>query len=126
MKFEDFLDELRQDPEYVAAEEELRPLFEIANAVLRLRLAKGWSQSELARRAGTRQANISKLENGMADPTLSFLRRVAQALETDLTICFSAQQSHLPEEQEKRSRRQKMNLEASTLIVTQSRLEAKE
>jgi len=86
MKHEDFLKELRQDPEYVAAEEELKPIFDIADEVLRLRLAKGWSQSELARRAGTRQANISKLENGLGNPTLDFLRRVAKALGTDLTI----------------------------------------
>lgn len=92
MRHEDFLKELRQDPEYVAAEEELRPLIEIANAVLRLRLAKGWSQSELARRAGTKQANISKLENGMANPTLSFLRKVAQALETDLIVRLGPEQ----------------------------------
>lgn len=86
MKHEDFLKELRQDPEYVAAAEELKPIFDIADEVLRLRLAKGWSQSELARRAGTKQANISKLENGLGNPTLGFLRRVAKALDTDLTI----------------------------------------
>jgi len=88
MKHEDFLKELRQDPEYVAAEAELKPILDIANAVLRLRLAKGWSQSELARRAGTKQANISKLENGLGNPTLDFLRRVAKALDTDLSIQF--------------------------------------
>ena len=86
MRHEDVLQRLRQDPDYVAAEEELRPLLDIANAVLRLRLAKGWSQSELARRVGTQQANISKLENGLANPTVDFLRRVAEALETDLTV----------------------------------------
>ena len=86
MKHEAILERLRQDPEYIAAEEELRPLLDIAEAVLRLRLAKGWSQSELARRVGTKQANISKLENGLANPTLDFLRRVAQALGTDLSI----------------------------------------
>jgi len=96
MKFEDFLNELRQDPDYVAAEEERRPFWEIANAVLRLRLAKGWSQSELARRAGTKQANISKLENGLANPTVDFLRRVAQALETELTVRIGPEQPAQP------------------------------
>ena len=61
---------------------------EIADEVLRLRLAKGWSQSELARRVGTKQANISKLENGLGNPTLDFLRRVAKALDTDLSVRF--------------------------------------
>lgn len=92
MKHEDVLKRLRQDAEYVKAEEELRPLLDIADTVLRLRMAKGWSQSELARRVGTKQANISKLENGLANPTIDFLRRVAQALETDLTIRLDSEQ----------------------------------
>ncbi len=88
MRHEDLLKELRQDPEYIAAEAELRPILDIADAVLRLRLAKGWSQAELARRVGTKQANISKLENGLANPTVDFLRRVAKALETDFSVHF--------------------------------------
>lgn len=93
MRHKDVLHRLRQDPDYVAAEVDLAPLLDVANAVLRLRLAKGWSQSELARRAGTRQANISKLENGLANPTVDFLRRVAEALETDLTVHLGPAQS---------------------------------
>lgn len=92
MKHEDFLKELRQDAEYIAAEEDLNPLMDIADDVLRLRLEKGWSQSELARRVGTRQANISKLENGLGNPTLGFLKKVAQALETELNIHIGAEQ----------------------------------
>ncbi|MDY0020813.1 MAG: helix-turn-helix transcriptional regulator [Anaerolineae bacterium] len=86
MKFEEFRSELRQNPEYVAAEKEREPFWNIANEVLRLRLEKGWSQSELARQAGTKQANISKLENGLANPTLEFLQKVATALGVDLTV----------------------------------------
>jgi|GEM_PF-282749 len=96
MRHEDVLHRLRQDPDYVAAEKELAPLLDIADAVLRLRLAKGWSQSELARRADTRQANISKLENGLANPTVDFLRRVAQALETELTVQLGSEHPAQP------------------------------
>jgi len=94
MKHADFLKELRQDPEYITAEAELQPLLDIADAVLRLRLAKGWSQAELARRVGTKQANISKLENGLANPTVDFLRRVAKALEADFNVHFGPQAPH--------------------------------
>lgn len=96
MKHEDFLKELRENPEYVEVEEELKPILDIANDVLRLRLEKGWSQSELARRTGTRQANISKLENGLGNPTLAFLRKVARALETDLNVRIGAEQRPEP------------------------------
>ena len=86
MKHEVLLDKLRQDPAYVASEEELRPLLDLAGDVLRLRLERGWSQSELARRAGTKRANISRLEDGLGNPTIGFLQRVAQVLGTALTV----------------------------------------
>ena len=93
MKFEDLAQELRQEPEYVAAEEELRPQLELANDVLRLRLAKGWSQTELARRVNTKQANISRLENGLANPTVGFLRKVGRALGVDLVVRFTPEKT---------------------------------
>ena len=94
MKFEDLAQELRQEPEYVAAEEELQPQLELANDVLRLRLAKGWSQTELARRANTKQANISRLENGLANPTVGFLRKVGRALGVDLVVRLKSEKIH--------------------------------
>ncbi len=91
MKHKDVLERLREDRDYVEAEEELRPILDLAADVVRLRLERGWSQAELARRAGTRQANISRLENGMGNPTLSFLQKVARALDTELTIHLGAE-----------------------------------
>jgi transcriptional regulator with XRE-family HTH domain len=92
MKLEEYRKELQQDPEYVAAEQELKPFFDLADDVLDLRLEKGWSQSELARRIGTRQANISRIESGLANPTLKFLQKLAQALDTELVIRLQPQQ----------------------------------
>ncbi len=86
MKFEEYLAKQKDDPEYVAAEKDLKPLLDIANDVLALRLEKEWSQSELARRMGTQQSNISRIENGLANPTIEFLQRLAKALDTDLII----------------------------------------
>lgn len=44
------------------------------------RRAHGLSQSELAIRAGTRQATISRIENGHEDPTVRRLDQVLTAL----------------------------------------------
>ncbi len=44
------------------------------------------SQRELADRMGTKQANISRLENGNANPSLDFLKRLAKALGKKLEI----------------------------------------
>ena len=88
MKFRDHLNNLRNDPEYAAAEEELRAILDIANDVLRLRLEKGWSQADLAERVGTKQANISRLENGLANPSMEFLQKIAKAFDMGLVIRF--------------------------------------
>jgi transcriptional regulator with XRE-family HTH domain len=93
MKFENYLSKQQDDTEYVAAEQELEPFLDIANAVLRQRLAKGWSQAELAKRAGTKQANISHIENGLANPTIAFLQKLARALGTELQVSLKAKES---------------------------------
>lgn len=46
-----------------------------------LRLAKGLSQDELAAQAGMHRTHPTKLENGLIDPRLSTLRRVADVLQ---------------------------------------------
>lgn len=49
-----------------------------------LRRARGWSQTELARRAGVRQATVSHLESGAAAKlSLEVLERLADALQVD-------------------------------------------
>jgi DNA-binding Xre family transcriptional regulator len=45
------------------------------------RLARGWSQKELAARVGTSQSYVARLELGEIDPQVSTLRRLAAALE---------------------------------------------
>ncbi|HEY68815.1 MAG TPA: transcriptional regulator, partial [Thermoflexia bacterium] len=52
----EFWDERMRDPEFVAAMREMEPEFQAAREVLRLRLAKGLTQEELAERVGTQQA----------------------------------------------------------------------
>ncbi len=86
MRYEDYLKQKLQDPEYQAAKKDLKPLLDLADDLLRERLEKEWTQNELARRAGTKQANISKLESGLSNPTYEFLKKVADALEVDLII----------------------------------------
>ena len=53
---------------------------EIGKEVVRARLAVGMTQQELARHAKTRQANISRLERGIQNPSVEFLERVAKSL----------------------------------------------
>ncbi len=64
----------------------LAPEFAIAQAVIGKRLEKGLTQSELARKIGTKQSAISRLESGHYNPSVTFLEKVARALSLNLVI----------------------------------------
>lgn len=42
----------------------------------------GWTQAELAKRTGTPQADISRIENGLLDARWSTIQRISTALAT--------------------------------------------
>ena len=81
--------ELRKDPEYEAALEELQPYEQIARQLVAFRIENRLSQAELARRCGVSQPAVARLERGEHEPRLSTLRRVAHALDADLILDFS-------------------------------------
>ena len=58
-------------------------------AVYAARARKGMSQEELARKAGMDQSDLSKIERGLANPSVGTLNRIAQALEGKLIISIS-------------------------------------
>jgi transcriptional regulator with XRE-family HTH domain len=45
-----------------------------------LRRRRGWTQRELAERAGVTHTTIVRLERGGSDPNISTIRKVAEAL----------------------------------------------
>jgi transcriptional regulator with XRE-family HTH domain len=81
--------ELRKDPEYEAALQELAPYEAIARQLIAFRIEHGLSQAELARRCGVSQPAIARLERGEHEPRLATLRRVAHALDADLVLDFA-------------------------------------
>lgn len=95
MNYKEYFKRFEKDPDYLKAKEDLQVIFNIADEVLRLRLEKGWSQSELAERAGTKQANISRLESGLSNPSISFLQKIAKALSTNISVTFERYSSNI-------------------------------
>lgn len=63
--------------------------FAIAEAVIEKRLEQGMSQSELAVKIGTKQSAISRLESGDYNPSIRLLKKVAKALNLNLTVSFT-------------------------------------
>jgi ribosome-binding protein aMBF1 (putative translation factor) len=60
--------------------------FDLALTIFQVRTAKKISQQDLAREAKTTQAMISRLESGRYTPSLSFLKRVAKALDLAVRV----------------------------------------
>lgn len=74
------------EPGAEEAYEAARLAFELGAAVREMRLARGWSQAELASSAGMTQSAVARFEAGGTVPTLAVLGRVARALDADLTV----------------------------------------
>lgn len=81
--------ELRKDPAYETALDELEPYEQIARRLVAFRIEHGLSQAELGRRCGVSQPAIARLERGEHEPRLATLRRVAHALGAELILDFS-------------------------------------
>lgn len=84
-----FKKELLRDKEIKKEYEALGPEYELIQMIIAERINKGLTQAELARKLGTKQSAISRLERGEANPSLSFLRKLAKALDAELRISFS-------------------------------------
>jgi transcriptional regulator with XRE-family HTH domain len=82
LTFEQYLEEQLKDPEFRKAWEESEPAYQLK----RLRILKKLSQTELAKKVGTRQPSIARLESGYGINNLNFLRRVAEALDAEVEI----------------------------------------
>ncbi len=58
----------------------------IAQRAREAREGQGWTQEELAEKAGIARPNIARLERGLHIPTLTTLEKVAKALAIDMNI----------------------------------------
>lgn len=88
LDWEDFEKELLARPGFKEAVEETRLEYEIARSLIKARLEKGLTQTEVAKRMNTKQSVISRVENARTMPSLAFLKRLAQVLNASLQVHF--------------------------------------
>ncbi len=89
MKFRDFVDikkELLSDPEVKKEYDRLGPRFDLIRSMIEKRIEKNISQEELASRMGTKQSALSRFESGEYNPSLAFMQKIAEALDSKLEI----------------------------------------
>lgn len=86
--YRDTLEERLRDPKFRAEWEALAPEREIMWAILEGREARDLTQKQLAEATGITQADISRLENGTANPSLRTLKRLAAGMGMTLKLEF--------------------------------------
>ena len=77
---------LMKDQEFVKEYNKLEAEFQIARQMIDARIKQNLTQEELAKKANTGQAVISRLEGANAKPSISLLERVARALNIKFNI----------------------------------------
>ena len=86
--FRDTLNERMEDPEFRAEWEALEPERQIMRGIIEGRQANDFTQEQLAEATGITQADISRLENGTANPSIRTLKRLAAGMGMKLQIEF--------------------------------------
>ena len=85
---EDYMKEILKDPEFRKEYEKFDLEFYITDILIGLRMKLKQTQKEFAKKLGTTQSAISRLENGEISPTIRFLGKVAKTFGKKLVIEF--------------------------------------
>ena len=80
--------ELLADHEVRTEYDALDAEFSLRRAIIQLRNSTGLSQRAVAETLGTYQSALSRLESGRTNVTIGYLAKVANALDSDLELCF--------------------------------------
>jgi transcriptional regulator with XRE-family HTH domain len=87
IKYKDFRAKLLSDPVVRRAYDALAPEFELVGELIAARARAGLTQAQLAKRMGTTQSAIARLEGGRL-PSVKTLQKFAQATGTRPVVKF--------------------------------------
>lgn len=74
--------------EKVLQNAEVKEEYDIIQAMISARVNQNLTQKELSERTGITQADISRIENGTRNPSLSMVKRLAEGLGMQLKLEF--------------------------------------
>jgi predicted transcriptional regulator len=86
--YKEHLNEMLKDTEFAKEYKALEPEYEIIRQIIKSRCELKLSQKALADKVGIRQSHISRLESGNYNPSLNFLKKIADGLGKELYIEF--------------------------------------
>jgi ribosome-binding protein aMBF1 (putative translation factor) len=86
--YKSYKEKVLQNPEVKTEYEQLQPEYDIIQAMIDARVGQNITQQELSARTGITQADISRIENGTRNPSLSMVKKLAQGLGMQLKLDF--------------------------------------
>jgi ribosome-binding protein aMBF1 (putative translation factor) len=87
--FREDLEKRLKDSGFKKAWDRSEAEYQLAVRLIEARLKKTMSQRDLAKKVKTSQAAISRVESMNGNPSFSFLKRIAGALDMKLSISFN-------------------------------------
>ena len=86
--WQDWLKKELKNPEFKRHYDEFGKQLEISYALLQMRKKSKMSQGQLAKKIGTTQSNVARMEAGNQNFTIAMLTRIAGVFGKDLDISF--------------------------------------
>lgn len=99
-KLADLKRELLADPETRAEYESLADEFEMARELIGARTRARMTQDEVAKRMGTTQSVVARLESGKRPPSLRTVQRYAEAVGGRMVLRI---EPHIPDQKRRRA-----------------------
>ena len=87
--FDEVLKEKLKDNKFKKTWNEPDAELAVERALIELRIRSNETQKKLADKLNTKQAYISKVESGRVSPTITYIAKMADALNADAEIIFS-------------------------------------
>ena len=87
--FDQYLKEQLKDPKFRKEWDRTEAAYQVTRELIRARIEGKISQRELAKKAKTTQAVLSRIENMSVSPSIGLLQRIAQALGKNLEVKFT-------------------------------------
>lgn len=84
-----YLERRLKDPKFKKEWDKLEPQYQVTRELIKARIEGKISQRQLAKKAKTTQAVISRIENMTVSPSIGLLQKIAQALDKNLEIKFT-------------------------------------
>ena len=88
------LNEQMNNPEFAQEYNAVQPEMDAIRSMIKARKSQNLTQKQLAELVGIDQGDISKLENGLRNPTIQLLKRIADSMNMTLKIEFIPKQQN--------------------------------